>query len=396
MNTIKKIMFMSSNDKNNGMGILKLERKNNNTFCNIKTYNNIKSGTYILGLKLNNKIIKQNINLENNFYSFLSPEIKELEDLQGCVLIELQDGEFKPILWGNNKDKNYKANIINSLRQSINNISNSKIKENKIISNNSITHNQTQNNKQEYINNTTTNSTENNYTNTNEPPINNSTQKEEQLTFCSYQDNNTSMANITNNNISNKKLSKLTCQQKLLNTECVYHPIKNNNNSSIETLSKISLEEELINNNSIPEIAISCSASNLFESSDDEIENTIDNELKNESKTTHEFYNMIKEQLDELFDRYPPEENLNKLIDHSSWVKISTDIVNKYYVVGIIKHNEDIKYICYGVPGNYNIEPPIEMRDYSQWLPTDITDPYNNGYWVMYQDSDTGENIFIN
>ena len=105
---------------------------------------------------------------------------------------------------------------------------------------------------------------------------------------------------------------------------------------------------------------------------------------------------MIKEQLDELFDRYPPEENLNRLVDNSYWVKINADYDNKYYVVGIIKNKQDIKYICYGVPGNYNIEPPIEMKDYSQWLPTDIKDPYTNGYWVMYQDADTGENIFIN
>ena len=68
----------------------------------------------------------------------------------------------------------------------------------------------------------------------------------------------------------------------------------------------------------------------------------------------------------------------------------------KYYVVGIIYHNHDIKYICYGVPGTYENEPPVEMRHYSQWLPTDTTDPYNNGYWVMYQDADTGENIYLN
>ena len=123
--------------------------------------------------------------------------------------------------------------------------------------------------------------------------------------------------------------------------------------------------------------------------------NIIDEEIKIKHNTTHEFYNMIKEQLDDLFERYPPEENLNQLIENSSWVKIDTDIVNKHYVVGIIMHNNDIKYICYGVPGNYNIEPPAEMHKYSQWLPTNISDPYNNGYWVMYQDSDTGENILI-
>jgi hypothetical protein len=105
---------------------------------------------------------------------------------------------------------------------------------------------------------------------------------------------------------------------------------------------------------------------------------------------------MIADQIDELFDRYPREKNLETLINNSKWVKINTDEENKHYVVGTIQENNDIKYICYGVPGNFNNEPPIELKNYSQWLPVDPQDPYNNGYWVMYQDADTGENIFIN
>ena len=106
---------------------------------------------------------------------------------------------------------------------------------------------------------------------------------------------------------------------------------------------------------------------------------------------------MISSQLDELFTRYPREKNLEKLIENSEWVKIDSDTIDKFYVVGIIKDDNDVvKYICYGVPGNYYTEPPQEMRGYSQWLPTDTRDPYNNGYWVMYQDSENGENILIN
>ena len=105
---------------------------------------------------------------------------------------------------------------------------------------------------------------------------------------------------------------------------------------------------------------------------------------------------MIASQLQELFDKYPAEENLSKLIDNSKWCKIVRDSDNSNYVVGIISIENDIKYICYGVPGSYNNEPPREMQGYSQWLPTDTTDPYNNGYWVMYQDADTGENIYLN
>ena len=142
------------------------------------------------------------------------------------------------------------------------------------------------------------------------------------------------------------------------------------------------------------EIAIATNttmAQNLFDSTEEEIETTIDSAFN----TEHKFYNLIADQLEELFARYPKEKSLEQLIDNSTWCRIDADSDNKYYVVGIIKVENNIKYICYGVPGNYNTQPPIEMRGYSQWLPTDTKDPYNNGYWVMYQDSDTGENILI-
>ena len=113
------------------------------------------------------------------------------------------------------------------------------------------------------------------------------------------------------------------------------------------------------------------------------------------TSTNHKFYNMIAEQLEELFDKYPRENNLEKIIDNSKWVKINHEEENKFYVVGIIYIDDDIKYVCYGVPGSYYNEPPRELLGYSQWLPTDTLNPYENGYWVMYQDADTGENIYI-
>lgn len=149
----------------------------------------------------------------------------------------------------------------------------------------------------------------------------------------------------------------------------------------------------MANVSSIPQVdLVSDDKAKLFESSEDEINNIIDGNIHLE----HEFYNLISDQLDELFSRYPREENLEALIDKSKWCKIDSDIDGRYYVVGLIYNDDDIKYICYGVPGSYDVEPPQELRGYSQWLPTDTTNPYTIGYWVMYQDADTGENVLIN
>ena len=161
-----------------------------------------------------------------------------------------------------------------------------------------------------------------------------------------------------------------------------------------DNISQISIEPENIDNIE-SEVAIADTNKtqlNLFETDEAELEETINQHINNE----HNFYNLIADQLDELFARYPREHNLEQLVENSMWCKIDTEYDNKYYVVGIIKESNDIKYICYGVPGSYNIEPPIEMRNYSQWLPTDPKSPYDNGYWVMYQDSNTGENIYLN
>lgn len=171
---------------------------------------------------------------------------------------------------------------------------------------------------------------------------------------------------------------------------------QSNENTKTSELSQISLTPE---SPYTEQIAMSCTnteqvdmdKSKLFESSDEEVENIINKNIH----TSHEFYNLISDQLDELFNRYPREENLEALIDESKWCKIDSDIDGRYYVVGLIYVDEEIKYICYGVPGNYEIEPPSELKKYSQWLPTDPQKPYTVGYWVMYQDADTGENVLL-
>lgn len=371
MNTIKKIIFMSNTEKNS-TGILRLEKKNNNIFGNIKIYNGNINGDYILGIKVKDKVIKQNVNVINNQYNFKLANDYDLDNTYGCVLIKIIDGEFKPILWGNEDSKNYKSNIISSLKFSINNISNSSIKSNNLDTHNSKTDNTSINT----IDNEKLNNEEKN-------TLSLETSKEE--------------FKETESNINYKSNSKIFSQNKVVSGDMVYRPFRKNKLNTLEELSQISIDEEIIDTNE-NNVAIASNPASLFETDNDELEQLIDLEI-NDNKTTNtlEFYSMIADQLQELFDRYPPEQNLNSLVENSYWAKIDTDIVNKHYVVGIIKDkNDEIKYICYGVPGNYNQQPPTEMKDYSQWLPTDVSDPYTKGYWVMYQDANTGENIMIN
>lgn len=364
MNTLKKLIFLSNNEKNKGMGILKLEKKDKNIFANLKTYQDSINGEYILGIKINNKIIKQNVNIKNNMYSFVLTDKIDLCDSIGCVLLQSSANEFIPILWGSEKNENYKSSIINSLKSNIQKI---RTEQSNTISNVLI---KNQNQSDTLL------------TDTYNPNI-------ENLSIKNL-DSQISRINTYTNHGNYKFLQNDESNMYYSEQQSIF-----NNYISPEDPSQISMDpEHICTNIHQEEIAVANSQAKLFESNDEEVSHIIDSELnKNDN---HNFYNMIADQLNEIFDRYPKEDNLCKLIENSYWVKINGDIDNKYYVVGIIKQNNDIKYICYGVPGNYRIEPPAEMREYSQWLPTDALNPYDKGYWVMYQDADTGENIFIN
>lgn len=348
----KKTIFLSNNEKDNCMGILTLESRNSNIFGLIKVFNKRLDGDYILGIKKENNIIKQNIQLHNNSYNFILRENINLNNNISCVLLKMDNENITPILWGGEKSECYKNQVINTLKENFNKLSQTH-------------HQKISNNKDNILKDN-----------------------------CEYQENIHNNNNFTNiNNITN---NIEMCEPYLFDLGSAYSPIKQSEDYyhvNPENYSQISLEEEILSEKNKDEIAIATTKAELFESDDDEVENIIDYNLKDIKNGKHHFYDLIADQLNELFEKYPKEETLCKLIDNSHWVKIDTGVENKFHIVGIIMNNDDIKYICYGVPGNYSVEPPLEMREYSQWLPTNINDPYNFGYWVLYQDADTGENV---
>lgn len=108
------------------------------------------------------------------------------------------------------------------------------------------------------------------------------------------------------------------------------------------------------------------------------------------------FFDEIKEQIDTLFGKYPEEEILKQIIPDSKWVKVDYEDKGEYYVLGLMYENGKIKYVCYGVPGVYDGEPPAELKGFSQWLPIDTTKEKGFGYWLTYQDAENGENVKLN
>lgn len=100
----------------------------------------------------------------------------------------------------------------------------------------------------------------------------------------------------------------------------------------------------------------------------------------------------MKGQIDSLFENNPTEEYLETLIPNSKWVKV--ELKNgDYYVLGLIYQDQQLKYICYGVPGVYQTLPPRQLSGYPVWFPLDSNKNEGFGYWLSYQDAENGESV---
>ena len=124
----------------------------------------------------------------------------------------------------------------------------------------------------------------------------------------------------------------------------------------------------------------------FFEREQDEKEENLNQETEN---VKNEFFEQVKSSIDNLFETYPPNDELIEAIENSRFVKVDYEGDGNFYSVGLIFDDDDLKYICYAIPSEEGVCPPKELSEFSQWLK--IRDGY--GYWLTYQDGKTGESI---
>ena len=106
-------------------------------------------------------------------------------------------------------------------------------------------------------------------------------------------------------------------------------------------------------------------------------------------------FDTVRAELDQIFFKFPEEENLSKQFKDSRWAKIYYSS-QKYYVVGVIFEQKKEKYICYGVPAKYSKTPPKELDGFCSFIPLSVFDMFGDGYWIMFQDADTGKCVHFN
>ena len=111
---------------------------------------------------------------------------------------------------------------------------------------------------------------------------------------------------------------------------------------------------------------------------------------KHDDRVRGRYYQTVEGELETLFSAYPAEHVLQQNVPDSRWVRV-TAADGRYYVVGVIEQGGLPAYICYGVPGKYQKDPPKELAGYCSYLPLSLFDMHGEGYWMMFQDADTGE-----
>lgn len=109
-------------------------------------------------------------------------------------------------------------------------------------------------------------------------------------------------------------------------------------------------------------------------------------------KKAQTFYEELKPQIDKLFAENKEEGYLESIFPDSKWVKVSLDD-DDFYVFGLIMEEGKVKYICYGVPGVYQKNPPRQLSGQPSWLALDEGNEEGFGYWLTYQDAENGESV---
>ena len=169
------------------------------------------------------------------------------------------------------------------------------------------------------------------------------------------------------------------------------------------TLIKVENEENYSNNNANPNLKESLNIQdqlgeevvmpyNAFIQTTNKEENQ--EEIMSNAQT---FFEMVEPQVNQLFERSEEFVELEQKIDNTKWVKVPyVSEESDHYIMGKIYDNDKVAFLGYGIPAeNKNIAPPINLEKFCQWLPLDANNENSFGYWVMYQDATTGQNVEI-
>lgn len=98
------------------------------------------------------------------------------------------------------------------------------------------------------------------------------------------------------------------------------------------------------------------------------------------------YYQKVREDIARLFALHERDTSLCESIPHSEWVKVPAG--KSYYLLGLCYERGKVRYLAYAVPSQV---PAEEIRAHSYFVPLSLFDPTGAGYYVVFQDAQTGE-----
>ena len=104
------------------------------------------------------------------------------------------------------------------------------------------------------------------------------------------------------------------------------------------------------------------------------------------------YYLAVKEEIDRLFKTYPRDTTLSGAFSCGEWVRVKGTAKQPEYLVGILRMDGKVRYICYALRAENKSNPPDEIKNVCAFVPTDVYDE-DKGYFVIFQNASSGECI---
>ncbi len=102
------------------------------------------------------------------------------------------------------------------------------------------------------------------------------------------------------------------------------------------------------------------------------------------------YYLSIKEELDELFSKYPADDTLAEAFLRSEWVRVRGSEKSPEFLVGALYEEGKVRYICYALAAEDKDAPPEEIRGVCSFVPVSPL-VGATGFFVIFQSAASGE-----
>ncbi len=95
-----------------------------------------------------------------------------------------------------------------------------------------------------------------------------------------------------------------------------------------------------------------------------------------------DYYKSVQQEIVKVFVQFPPYYPLIKKYKNAYFVRIDFPSSEKYFVMGVLQQDEQVKYICYGLPAQ---KEPLQDKDFS------FVEDSPTSFWMLFQDANTGQ-----